>query len=434
MTTQTPSTKQAPSADELLMARRRTALGPAYRHFYETPLHLVRASGVRMWDAEGREYLDFYNNVPSVGHCHPRVVAAMASQAAELNTHTRYLHDRVVDYAEALLATFPAPLSQVMLTCTGSEANDLALRIARAVTSARGVIVVGKAYHGVTGDLVAISPSIGPVEAHVRVIPSPSGYGPEEDPAARFAADVEAAAESLGEAGHGVAALIFDTVLASQGLIVDPPGFVAEGIARLRARGGLFIADEVQSGLARPGASMWAFERHGVVPDIVTLGKPIGNGHPLAAMVTRPELLEEFGRRTRYFNTFGGNPVSAAVGLSVLSVIKDEGLMANAAQRGAELAAGLREIGARVEGLIAVRQAGLYLAAEFADDAGAADARRARLLVEAMREAGVLIGLCGEEDNCLKIRPPLPITSAEIGAFLERLDRVLGRIAPSRRV
>lgn len=420
------------SPDDLLMARRRAALGPAYRHFYANPLHLVRARGVRMWDAEGREYLDFYNNVPSVGHCHPRVLEAMATQAAELNTHTRYLHEGVVDYAERLLATFPAPLSQVMFTCTGSEANDLALRICRAVTGKTGIIVVGKAYHGVTADLVQISPSIGPVADHVRVIASPTTYGAEEDRSTRFAADVQKAMDGLDEAGRGIAALIFDTVFASQGLIVDPAGFVSKGLDRLRARGGLFIADEVQSGLARPGTSMWAFERHGVAPDIVTVGKPIGNGHPLAAMVTRPDLLEEFGRRTRYFNTFGGNPVSAAVGLAVLSVIEDEGLMANATQMGERLAAGLREISAHRQGLVAVRQAGLYLAAEFRQETGTPDAERSRLLVEAMRKAGVLIGLCGEDDNCLKIRPPLPISPPDVDSFLSRLDAAMGQLAIGR--
>lgn len=416
-------------ADDLLLKRRQRLMGPAYRHFYRQPLHLVRAEGVRMWDAEGREYLDFYNNVPSVGHCHPRVVDAIAQQAAVLNTHTRYLNPVVIDYAETLLSTFPSELSQVMFTCTGSEANDLALRICRAVTGNTGILVVGRAYHGVTGDLAEISPSLGPVAAHVRVLPSPSSYGPNEDPAARFEADIRTAIESLAEAGLAPAALIFDTVFASQGLHVDPPGFVVRGIAAARAAGAIWIADEVQSGLARPGQSMWAFSRHGVVPDIATLGKPIGNGHPVAAMVTRPDLIEDFGKKCRYFNTFGGNPVSAAAGLAVLGVVRDEGLMENADAMGRVLASGLHALAQRHPGLTAVRAAGLYAAAQFSTTDGRPDADRVAALVEAMRERGVLIGTCGEEDNCLKIRPPLPIGGTEIAAFLERLDDALTTVA-----
>lgn len=417
------------SADGALLQRRQAAMGPAYRHFYRKPLHLVRARGVRMWDAEGREYLDFYNNVPSVGHCHPRVVKAIADQAAELNTHTRYLNPVVVDYAETLLATFPEELSQVMFTCTGSEANDLALRICREVTGRTGILVVGRAYHGVTGDLAEISPSLGPVAPHVRVLPAPSGHAAGGDPAERFAADMRAAIDDLARAGLEPAALIFDTVFASQGLCVDPPGFVAKGIALARAAGAIWIADEVQSGLARPGQSMWAFSRHGVVPDIVTLGKPIGNGHPVAAMVTRPDLIAEFGRRTRYFNTFGGNPVSAAAGRAVLDVIRDEGLMQNAAAMGQELSLGLSALSQRHSGITAVRAAGLYAAVEFVTVQGAPDAPRVAELVEAMRERGVLLGTCGEADNCLKIRPPLPVGRAEIDAFLDRLDDALASVA-----
>jgi len=412
-----------------LITRRKRFLGPAYRHFYRDPVHLVRGSGVHVWDANGKQYLDFYNNVPSVGHCHPQVVEAMSRQASVLNTHTRYLHDSVVDYAEALLATFPAPLEQVMFTCTGSEANDLALRIARSVTGATGVIVVGKAYHGVTGDLAEISPSLGPASApaaHVRMVPSPTGVIIDGTALAdRFEADVRTAIKSLQDAGHGLAMFIFDTVFASQGLFVEPAGFIAGAVEAVREHGGLWVADEVQSGLARPGQSMWAFERHGVVPDIVTLGKPIGNGHPLAAMVTRADLIAEFGKKTRYFNTFGGNPVSTEVGKAVLQVIRDENLMHNAAATGTVLLDGLRELTSRHHGISAIRGAGLYAAIEFVKDDGTPDSARQERIVEAMRERGVLIGACGEDNNCLKIRPLLPTGKNHVEVFLDKLDDAL---------
>ncbi|MAE92861.1 MAG: aspartate aminotransferase family protein [Pelagibaca sp.] len=411
-----------------LFARRQQALGPAYRHFYETPLHLVRAEGVWMVDVAERRYLDFYNNVPSVGHCHPAVIEAMTRQAARLNTHTRYLHDGVVAYAERLPETFPDPLSQVMFTCTGSEANDLALRICQSVTGGEGVIVVGRSYHGVTGDLAKISTSLGPATApapHVRVVEAPTPGG---DVAARFEVGVRGALASLEAAGIRPAMLIFDTVFASQGLYTDPRGFVAGGIRAAQQAGALFVADEVQSGLARPGEAMWAFLRHDVAPDIVTCGKPLGNGHPLAAMVTRPDLLREFGEKTRYFNTFGGNPVSAAVGLAVLDVIRDEGLMENARVRGAQLLAGLSEVASRHDAAGAIRGAGLYGALEVLGTDGSPSPERAARLVELLREAGVLVGVCGERNECLKIRPLLPTQDQHLDQFLSALDASLARL------
>ena len=345
-----------------LIDRRTRVLGPAYRLFYDHPLYLVRGRGATVWDADGREYIDAYNNVPSVGHCHPRVVAALSAQAGELNTHTRYLHDSVVDYAEALVSTFPAPLSQVMLTCTGSEANDLALRIAWSVSGSRGVIVTDNAYHGVTASLAEISPSLGP---------------------------------------------------AHRGL-----------------SGGLFIADEVQAGLARSGKHMWAFQRHDVVPDLVTLGKPLGGGHPLAGLVAQPRHLDAFGRATRYFNTFGGNPVSAIVGSTVLDVIRQEQLMANADRVGEMLTAGLRDIASRHPLIGDVRGSGLFVAIDLVEDPrtkGPATSQAARLM-NLLRENGVLVGLCGPALNCLKIRPPLCLTSSQATRVLEGVDSCLVRL------
>jgi 4-aminobutyrate aminotransferase-like enzyme len=425
------------TSDQSLLERRAAVLGPAYRLFYDRPLHLVRGQGARVWDADGREYLDAYNNVPSVGHCHPRVVAALAEQAARLNTHTRYLHENVVDYAERLVAEFPAELSQVMFTCTGSEANDLALRVACSVTGQRGIIVTTNAYHGVTSILAEISPSLGPanpIGPHVRLVPAPDTYRLGPDGARQaFVQGVEDAVESLKADGFGVAALICDTVFASDGIFVDPIGLLAPAVDAVRAAGGLFIADEVQSGLARPGAHMWAFARHGVVPDLVTLGKPLGDGHPLAAMVARPGHLERFGHATRYFNTFGGNPVSAAVGLAVLDVIRDEGLMENARVTGDALLAGLRDMAPRHAHVGDVRGAGLYAAVELVDDPATKrpSAAKTARLINLLRDEGVLAGTCGGAANCLKIRPPLCFTPADAGRFVDILDRCLDRLPAS---
>lgn len=420
-----------------LLARRSKVLGPAYRLFYDAPLHLVRGLGTRVWDADGQEYLDAYNNVPSVGHCHPKVVAALSAQASELNTHTRYIHENIILYAERLTAEFPAELSQVMLTCTGSEANDLALRVAHAVTGAHGIIVTENAYHGVTSVLAEISPSLGAANRlapHLRTVPAPDSYrlGPEAA-ATAFSKAVTEAARDLREQGYGVAALICDTVFASDGLYTKPAGLLGPAVDAVRAAGGLFIADEVQSGLARPGDHMWAFERHNIVPDIVTLGKPLGDGHPLAAMVARPEYLEIFGNETRYFNTFGGNPVSAAVGLAVLDVITEEGLMQNARDIGKKLREGLSELAMRHEAIGDIRGEGLYAAVELVSDRAkktAAPETNARL-INMMREEGVLVGSCGSKAQCLKIRPPLCFSMKDADRFLETLDRCLPRLETS---
>lgn len=420
--------------DAELLERRARVLGPAYRLFYDRPLHLVRGQGARVWDVDGREYLDAYNNVPSVGHAHPRVVAALAQQAAVLNTHTRYLHETVVTYGERLVATFPAALSQVMFTCTGSEANDLALRVARAVTGAAGIIVTDNAYHGVTSILAEISPSLGaanPIGPHVRRVPAPDTYRLGVEGAAKnFVEAVEMAAKDLQAAGHGVAALICDTVFASDGIFIDPPGLLKGAVEAVRSAGGLFIADEVQSGLARPGEHMWAFQRHGIVPDLVTLGKPLGAGHPLAALVARPEHLKAFGLATRYFNTFGGNPVSASVGLAVLDVIEEERLMDNARKVGAELLSGLRQIAAGHANVGDVRGAGLYAAVELVADpeTRTPSPDMTAELFNLLRENGVLVGTCGRAANCLKIRPPLCFSTADAARFLDVLEVSLRRM------
>ena len=292
-------------AEQAMIARRQRVLGPAYRLFYERPVHFVRGEGVWLYDAQGQAYLDAYNNVASVGHANPRVTAAMARQAETLNTHTRYLHESIIDYAEALTASFPAPLSQAMFTCTGSEANDLAVRIARHVTGGTGIIVTDLAYHGVTSVVAEFSPSLGAgvdLGSHVRTVRAPDAYHANgEDVGERLGRDVQAAIDDLRRHGIKPAMLILDTIFSSDGVFAGPAGFLKPAVEAIHKAGGLFIADEVQPGFGRTGEAMWGFERHGVLPDIVTMGKPMGNGYPIAGLVARPELLAEFGARCALF-------------------------------------------------------------------------------------------------------------------------------------
>ncbi|MHA7683050.1 aspartate aminotransferase family protein [Cupriavidus sp. PET2-C1] len=421
-----------------LTERRARVLGPAYRLFYEEPLHIVRGDGVWLYDANGERYLDAYNNVASVGHCHPQVVQAIARQAAQLNTHTRYLHEGILDYAQRLLATMPDALGHAMLTCTGSEANDLAMRIARAHTGAQGLIITRFAYHGVTASIAEASPSLGryvKLGDNVRTVPAPDSYrvAPAQLGAA-FADGVRHAIEDLRAHGIRPAALLVDTVFSSDGIFTDPPGFLKDAAAAIRAAGGVFIADEVQPGLGRTGEAFWGFQRHGVVPDIVTMGKPMGNGHPLAGLAVRPEVLEAFGRECRYFNTFGGNPVSVAAGMAVLDVIEQTQLMAQVRRVGTYLRERLAGVAARHALIGDIRGAGLFVAVEFVEDGDAArpaTAQTARI-VNGLRRRHVLVGATGEAANILKIRPPMVFTEAHADLLADTLDAVLAEVENER--
>ncbi|WP_029105950.1 aminotransferase class III-fold pyridoxal phosphate-dependent enzyme [Mycobacterium sp. URHD0025] len=409
-----------PQTAQLIETRTRL-LGPAYRLFYERPVHLVRGSGSHLFDAEGERYLDAYNNVVSVGHCHPRVVAAITRQAETLNTHTRYLHEGIVEYSQRLLATLPAEVGQVMYACTGSEANDLALRVAQMYTGARGVIVTRDAYHGNTAAVTAISPSIGGATAigpHVRAVAAPDSYRAGEDVAGRFLTDVDAAIADLKAAGHGLSCLIVDTFFSSDGIYPDP-SVLAPAVRAVHAAGGVFIADEVQPGFGRTGESMWGFSRHGVVPDLVTMGKPMANGLPVAGLAGRSEVLEAFAREVPYFNTFGGNPVSMAAAAAVLDVIEDEQLMANAARVGTALRDELARIATANPRIGDVRGAGLYVGIEMVTDAEQKipDRAGAHDLVNAMRDRKVLISVCGADGNVLKVRPPLVFSMSDVDWF-----------------
>jgi 4-aminobutyrate aminotransferase-like enzyme len=421
-----------------LVARRQRAFGAHALLSYENPLQFVRGEGVWLYDHRGTPYLDVYNNVPSVGHCHPHVVEAISRQAAVLNTNTRYLDEIVCSYAEKLLGTLPSGLSNVVLTCTGSESVDLAIRVARNVTGAAGFIVTRYAYHGNTFASAEISPSYGPavpVGSHVRMVPPPDGYRqPAKDVGGVFAEAVRLAIEDLRGHGVGFAGMIADSIFSSDGVFGDPPGFLVEAVDVVRAAGGLYIADEVQPGLARTGDSMWGFQRHGIVPDMVVLGKPMGNGMPVAGLVAKPEILEGFLRRAGYFNTFGGNSVSCAAGIAVLEVVEREDLMANARRVGARIMAGFRKMAEKYPVIGDVRGAGLYIGVELVKDRHTKEpaAEETGRLVNGLRDRHVLIGAAGRNANVLKIRPPLPFTGENADLFLSVTADVLDAISRER--
>ena len=415
------------------VSERERRLGKAYRLFYNEPLEIVRGEGVWLFDAGGDRYLDCYNNVPHVGHCHPRVVEALCEQARTLNTHTRYLHDNVLTLSRRLAATFPVGLDVTMFACTGSEANDLAMRVARAKTGGTGVVVTEHAYHGNSRDIAALSPAYPNFEGlgeHVRTVPAPDlfrGIYQGADAGLRYAQLVSEAFEDLRAKGHRPAALLIDSMLASDGSPTPPADFLKLAADATRAAGGLYIADEVQPGFGRTGSAMWGFERYGAIPDIVTLGKPMGNGHPVSAMITSAEMIEPFSETTKYFNTFGGNPVSCAAALAVLDVIEEEQLMANALQVGKQLQVGLRSIQAGDERIADVRGSGLFIAVELLRE-GKPDVESTGRIVEAMRNRGVLIGAASRDGNVLKIRPPMPFNAAHAEQFLDTFDAAIAQL------
>jgi 4-aminobutyrate aminotransferase-like enzyme len=415
-----------------LIARREATFGASSVLVYQRPIRMVRAEGVWMFDADGRRYLDVYNNVASIGHCHPRVVEAIAKQAATLNTNTRYLYDNIHDYAERLLKTFTSGLSNIVFTCTGSESNDFALRLTKSFTGGTGFIVTETAYHGNTEAVTEVSPSsykTRTVPPHVRTVPPPDAYRhPTNDVGARFAEDVAKAISDLARNGVKFGGLLLDSIFSSDGIYADPPGFLREAVDVVHEAGGLFISDEVQPGFGRTGAAMWGFERHGVEPDIVTMGKPMGDGFPIGGVVTRPEILESFCETTGYFNTFGGNPVAAAAGLAVLDVIEDEGLIENASRIGGYMRAGLQEIAGRHPSIGDVRGAGLFIGIEFSLP-GTTDPDPATTghVINELKERGVLISAAGAYGNVLKVRPPLCFSRDNADLFLETLDAVLSQ-------
>jgi 4-aminobutyrate aminotransferase-like enzyme len=416
---------------ETLADRRARLMGPNVPTFYRTPVHIVRGEGVWLWDAAGKRYLDCYNNVAHVGHCHPKVVQAIAAQAAILNTHTRYPHDLVLDYIERLTATMGHGLSQAIMICTGSEANDIAIRMAQAMTGRTGMIATDNTYHGNTALVSQLStrkPPIGGYAPWVRLVPSPDTLRPvggtAEGQAAAFAGHVKGAIDDLEAKGIGFAGILLCPVFANEGLPDLTDGFLAPTMAVVRAAGGVVIADEVQPGFGRMGSHFWGHDRMGIVPDVVTMGKPMGNGHPVAAVVARPDVMAAFRNAFSYFNTFGGNAVSAAACLAVLDVIREEGLQAQAAQTSAYLVDRLGAI--RHPMLRNVRAMGQFYGVEFTLADGLTPATEfVADLVEVMVAKGFLLNKIGRGGNTLKIRPPMVFGREHADLLADALESAL---------
>ncbi len=417
-----------------LMAKRRALLGPNVSTFYTDPVHIVRGDGVWLWDADGKTYLDCYNNVPHVGHCNPRVVAAITEQAQTLNTHTRYLHEGILNYVERLTATFDAPLNTAIMTCTGSEANDIALRMAEAMTGRRGIIATDATYHGNTTLVSHLSRSNVPevgfgLGDYFRHVEAPDSYRTHDPDGTRFAAKVQAAIDDLEECGIGFATLIVCPLFLNEGFPAQADGWLRPAAEAVRKAGGLLICDEVQSGFARCGSHFWAHQKQGVVPDIVTLGKPMGNGHPVAGLVTSDGILSRFRTTFRYFNTFGGNPVSCAAAMAVLDEIDDKHLQSNAAKIGKLAEDRLCDLAAKYDVIGDVRQAGMVFGCEYVldRDAKTPAADYADRIINAMRHNGVILSKLGRHKNTLKIRPPMSFDESNLDLLMDTLDRVMAQ-------
>ncbi len=422
--------------DDALRRERRWHLGRSLSLSYQQPLKIVAGEGAWLVAEDGRRYLDMVNNVCHVGHCHPRVVAAGQRQMGVLNTNTRYLHDLFNEYAQRLSATLPEPLSVVFMVNSGSEANDLALRLARAYTTNRDVITVDHVYHGNLTSIVDISPYKfnGPGGEGRRdgvwVTEMPDSYRGRvrgDDSAPAYVESLAHVIEEMQAHGRRPAAIFSEAVLGTGGMLTLPAGYLARAFDLVRDAGGVCVCDEVQIGFGRVGSEMWAFETQGVVPDIVTMGKPIGNGHPMAAVVTTPQIAAAFANGMEYFSTFGGNPVSAAIGLAVLDVLRDERLMHNADVVGAAMRDGLRRLAHDHPIIGDVRGFGLFNGVEFVRDQTTLEPadRELRAIVEAMKQRQVLLSVEGPHDNVLKIKPPLVFSLEDNARFLDHLEKCL---------
>lgn len=419
-----------------LIDRRKKALGPTYQNFYEQPLHLVRGKGLSLWDADGREYLDCYNNVVSVGHCHPQVVDALCRQAATLNTHTRYLHEGIVELGEMLGEKLPDDIDVCLFTCTGTEANDLAVQIAQHVTGNRGIVVTEASYHGNSQLVRTLSTDSYPASERpdwLAVIEPPNLYrGPhgrdDADAAAKYLAMAVEQLDALEKRGHRPAALLIDPVWDSNGPLVAPSDYVLGLCAEVRRRGGLIIDDEVQAGYCRSGQSWWRCEHYQFRPDIITCGKPMGAGHPLAVMATSRDIATAYSKKYHYFNTFGGNPVSAAVGKAVIEVIDGENLLANARDTGAYLEARLRELAARHDSIGDLQGCGLFWGLDMISDAQSKaplSRQKMRHLGSLIVDQGVITGYSGRYGQILKLRPPLPFSRENADTAVAAIDAAL---------
>lgn len=417
-----------------LTDKRSQVLGESYRLFYRNPVHLVRGQGQYLWDKAGNQYLDMYNNVASIGHCHPAVVDAVHKQMMQLNTHTRYLHESILAYSDRILATLPAEIDRAMYMCTGSEANDLAIRIAQCWSGGTGIIVSKEAYHGTSALTSGVSPALGsgqPLSPTTRLVAPPDFYRIQTaDQGAWFAQQIQMQIDDMSAQGIKFAGFLADSIFSSDGVLPGQPGFLKQAIEVVHRNGGIFIADEVQPGFARTGEAFWGFARHGVVPDVVTTGKPMGNGIPVSGLMAKAPVMAAFSDKLPYFNTFGGNPVSMAAAHAVMDVIEQEALQAHSLKTGAALLAALQSLQATYPCIGEVRGAGLFIGFELVTDRESKqpDKGLALDLVEALREEFVLTSVAGPYGNVLKIRPPLCFQAQDIDWVVSAMDRCLRKL------
>lgn len=427
-----------------LLARRERLLGIGAPLFYDQPIHIVQGEGVWLVDADGKRYLDMYNNVPCVGHGHPHVVEAMQQQAASLNVHSRYLHEGILDYAERLTQLHADSLSSAVFTCTGTEANEVAIAMARAATGARGIICTDSAYHGNSAEVSKLN-HVGYLEqtgrsadADIRAIPFPQCFRPLQENLPETALcdlylqELQRAIDDLTSKGIALAAMLVCPILANEGLPDIPHGFMNRAAAMIHAAGGLFITDEVQAGFGRTG-QWWGYQTVDVHPDIVTLGKPMGNGLPFAGVIAATELVDAFRKKSHYFNTFASSPLQAAVGNAVLDVIEQEELLANVTRVGAYLRSELAKLQEHCEAMADVRGHGLFIGLEWVRDreSRTADREQAKVIANRMKDRGFLIGNAGVLGNVLKIRPPLVFKQEHAELFLTAFEETI-RELPAR--
>ena len=433
-----PFENRGASVTELLKNRQRL-IAPSVSPSYDKPLKFLKGKGQYLYDYNGRPFLDLYNNVCHVGHCHPKVVQAGQKQMARLNTNTRYLYDGLTQYAQKLCDTLPRELDTCFFVNSGSEANELALRIARVYTHQKDMLVVENAFHGHTSSMIDISPykfmgqgGKGEPEPWVHVVPVPDGYrgkfkGRGEDTGKAYGNEV---GEILKNIPKPIAGFITESLLSCGGQVIPPHGYFKTAFKHVRDAGGLCIADEIQAGFGRVGSHFWAFELQSVVPDIVVMGKPIGNGHPMSAVVTRKEIADSFANGMEFFATFGGNPISCAIGMAVLDVIKDEGLQGHAKQVGARMLEGLNGLKNKHDIIGDVRGIGLFIGIELIKDKStlAPATRKAAEMVNRLKNRGILLGTDGPFNNVIKIKPPMVITKEDADMFIRVFDDALSNM------
>lgn len=426
-----------PTKSQGLINRRARLLGRNVATFYDEPVHFVKGEGVWLWDADGRKYLDCYNNAPHVGHCNPRVVDAICRQASTLNTHTRYLHEGILDYVEKRTGTMAPSLDTAIMTCTGSEANDIALRMAEGVTGKRGIIATDATYHGNTALVSQLSksniPTVGfGLDQYFRFVEAPDSYRNPDPDGIIFAQSVADQIAEHEDAGTGFAALVVCPYFLNEGFPDNPDGWLKPVADVVRMAGGLLICDEVQSGFGRTGTHLWAHEKMGVTPDVVVLGKPMANGHPVGCVVANHDILKTLREGYRYFNTFGGNPVSCAAAMAVPQEIENQDLVSNAKTVGDHALARMTALQQKYDVIGDMRGSDLIFGAEMVLDRASKKpaSEFTDRVINAMRHRGIIHSKLGRHKNTLKIRPPMPFSTENADLLFDTLDDVLAQTPP----